>query len=120
MFDNDELFDNEEIEEFLGSDNARLFNLAITSTIYEALNTLKSKNSYNDSVNNYTIDTCYTLDCGWETGISYDKNPWIIVAYYPDEEKAKAGHALWCAICYSNPTQAFSVQTKRYESFIEE
>lgn len=117
MFDNDELFNNEEYEEFFNSDNAELFNLTMTTALYEALNTLKSKNSYNDIINHYTIDTCYTIDCGWETGISFDGNPWIIVANYADEEKAKAGHALWCAICHYNPTKAFSVQTKRYENF---
>lgn len=74
-----------------------------------------------DEVNNYTIDTCYTVDCGWETAVWYDNYPMIIVARYPDEESAKQGHAAWVDTCTTNmPTHAFSVQTDCIESFMEE
>jgi hypothetical protein len=74
-----------------------------------------------DEVNNYTIDTCYTLDCGWETAVWYMDYPMIIVARYPDKEMAVQGHNEWVETCTTNcPTHAFSVQTDRIESFMEE
>ena len=74
-----------------------------------------------DEVNNYTIDTCYTLDCGWETAVWYMNYPMIIVALYPDKEMATQVHNEWVDSCTTNcPTHAFSVQTERIESFMEE
>lgn len=72
-------------------------------------------NAYNNEIDNYTIDTCYTLDCGWETAIWKGEGEVIIVAYYENEEKAKIGHTLWCTICQSKPTRVWSVQTQQYE-----
>ena len=74
-----------------------------------------------DEVNNYTIDTCYTIDQGWETAVWYMDYPMIIVARYPDKEMATQGHNEWVETCTTNcPTHAFSVQTDRIESFMEE
>ena len=74
-----------------------------------------------DEINNYTIDTCYTVDQGWETAVWYKNYPMIIVARYPDKETAAQGHQSWVETCTTNrPTHAFSVQTDRIESFMEE
>lgn len=74
-----------------------------------------------DEVNNYTIDTCYTIDQGWETAVGYMEYPLIIVARYPNKEMAAQGHNEWVETCTTNcPTHAFSVQTDRIESFMEE
>lgn len=74
-----------------------------------------------DEVNNYTIDTCYTIDQGWETAVWYMEYPMVIVARYPDKETAQQGHNNWVETCRENcPTHAFSVQTDRLESFMED
>lgn len=74
-----------------------------------------------DEVNGYTIDTCYTIDQGWETAVWYEDYPMIIVARYPNKEMAAQGHQNWVETCTTNqPTHAFSVQTDRIESFMEE
>lgn len=74
-----------------------------------------------DEVNNYTIDTCYTIDQGWETAVWYMDYPMIIVARYPDKETAVQGHKNWVDTCTTNcPSHAFSVQTDRIESFYTE
>lgn len=74
-----------------------------------------------DEVNNYTIDTCFTIDQGWETAVWYMDYPMIIVARYPDKDTAIKGHQTWVETCTTNcPTHAFSVQTDRFESFMEE
>ena len=71
----------------------------------------------NDTVNDYIIDTCHTLDCGYETGVCKGSGAWIIVQRYPDRESAEKGHKIWQAICAANPAGAISVQTNRYEEF---
>jgi hypothetical protein len=74
-----------------------------------------------DEINDYTIDTCYTIDQGWETAVWYKDYPMIIVARHPDKETATQGHNAWIETCTANrPTHAFSVQTDRIESFMEE
>lgn len=74
-----------------------------------------------DEVNNYTIDTCYTIDQGWETAVWYKEYPMIIVARYPNKEMAAQGHQNWVETCTTNqPTHAFSVQTDLIESFMKE
>lgn len=74
-----------------------------------------------DEVNNYTIDTCYTMDCGWETAVWYMDYPMIIVARYENKEQAQQGHKAWVDTCTTNcPTHAFSVQTERLEPFYKE
>ena len=74
-----------------------------------------------DVVNDYTIDTCDTADCGWETAVWYKDNPMIIVARYPNKELATQGHANWVETCRTNsPSHAYSVQTERFEPFFTE
>ena len=68
-------------------------------------------------VGNYTVDTCYTVDQGWETAVWKDDHPMIIVARYETREQAKAGHEDWCAACRLNPTSAWSVQLDAYIVF---
>ena len=72
-------------------------------------------------VNNYTIDTCYTADCGWETAVWYMDYPMIIVARYETKEQAQQGHDAWVDTCTTNcPSHAYSVQTERLEPFYVE
>ena len=74
-----------------------------------------------DEVNNYTIDTCYTNDCGWETAVWYMDYPMIIVARYETKEQAQQGHNTWVETCTANcPTHAYSVQTECLEPFYVE
>lgn len=70
-----------------------------------------------DTVGEYTIDTCETIDCGWETAIWKNDGEIIIVARYPDKEMATIGHANWVETCRSSPLAAYSVQTERIEIF---
>ena len=71
----------------------------------------------NDVVGEYTIDTCYTLDCGYETGIVKGSGHWIIVQRYETRELAEKGHAVWMAMCAAEPKGAYSVQFDIYERF---
>ena len=68
-----------------------------------------------DQVYDYTIDTCYTADCGWETAVWKDDNPMVIVARYETKEEAEEGHDDWCAVCLLQPDTVWSIQTERYE-----
>ena len=49
----------------------------------------------NEIVAGHTIDTCDTVDAGWETGIQPPKKPWVIVESYPSKKEAVSGHAKW-------------------------
>ena len=68
-------------------------------------------------VGEYIIDTCHTIDCGWETAIRKGSGDWIIVSRYENKEKAEKGHGIWAAMCTINPTKVWSVQTRKYEEF---
>ena len=70
-----------------------------------------------DTVGEYTIDTCYTLDCGWETAVWKEPNTMVIVARYPDQDTAVEGHKQWMELCEMRPRQAWSVQLNRYVEF---
>ena len=70
-----------------------------------------------DTVNDYTIDTCYTIDQGWETAVWKGSNPMIIVDRYASKEDAQKGHENWCEACKLNPSSAWSVQMECYENF---
>lgn len=96
-------------------DIAEILDIATEENIENPIILADEYNAYNNMVDNYTIDTCYTFDCGWETAIWKDDGEVIIVAYYENEEKAKIGHTLWCAICQSKPSKVWSVQTQHYE-----
>jgi hypothetical protein len=73
-----------------------------------------------DTVGEYTIDTCYTIDQGWETAVWKNDHPMIIVGRYASKEDAQQGHKDWCEVCKLEPNSAWSVQTERIESFGEE
>ena len=70
-----------------------------------------------DIVGDYTIDTCYTIDQGWETAVWKGSNPMIIVGRYASKEDAQEGHENWREICKLNPSTAWSVQMECYENF---
>lgn len=70
-----------------------------------------------DIVNDYTIDTCYTIDQGWETAVWKGSNPMIIVGRYASKEDAQEGHENWREICKLNPSSAWSVQMECYKNF---
>ena len=91
----------------------------IYSTLFGALfgNYATAEKVGRDTVGEYTIDTCYTLDQGWETAVWKGSNDMIIVARYPDKESAQEGHEDWVAACALNPTGAGSVQCDEYEEF---
>ena len=72
-----------------------------------------------DTVGDYTIDTCYTIDQGYETAVWVEGGEIIIVQRYPNRELAEKGHKVWCATCTCKPEKVYSVQTDRYESFYE-
>ena len=96
---------------------------SLESTLFGILMGINNRSEVigRDEVNNYTIDTCYTIDQGWETAVWYMEYPMIIVARYPDKEMAEQGHKNWVETCRTNcPTHAFSVQTDRLESFYAE
>ena len=70
-----------------------------------------------DTVGEYIIDTCCTIDQGWETAVWKNNGDMIIVGRYPSKEHAKVGHIHWCAACALNPIKAWSVQTDSYKYF---
>lgn len=70
-----------------------------------------------DTVGDYTIDTYYTLDQGWETAVWKDDHPMIIVGRYATQEDAQRGHEDWCEACKLNPSQAWSVQMDEIVNF---
>ncbi len=62
------------------------------------------KDVFNEVVEGYTVDTCNTVDTGWETGIKAPKGAkslgyggWIIVESYPSRDDAEKGHDKWVA-----------------------
>lgn len=73
-----------------------------------------------DEVGDYTIDTCYTLDAGWETAVWKGDGDTIIVGRYASKEGAAKGHEDWVAVCELCPTQVWSIQYDRYEKFERE
>lgn len=94
---------------------------SLESTLFGILFNKRDKVVGNDTVNGYLIDTCYTIDQGWETAVCYKENDWIIVARYPDRAMAEQGHKNWVETCTTNmPTHAFSVQNDCLESFMGE
>ena len=81
----------------------------------------RSEDVGNDTINGYTIDTCYTIDQGWETAVWYKNSEIVIVGRYPDKETAAQGHREWVETCTTNkPMMVYSVQTDRFESLRED
>ena len=71
----------------------------------------------NDKVDDYTVDTCYTTDAGYETGIVKNDGEWIIVKRYPSREAAEEGHKEWMEFCLTSPSSAYSVQLDKTVRF---
>ncbi len=71
-----------------------------------------------DYIKDYTIDSCFTFDEGYETAIKKNKGNWIIVENYSSFERMKTGHKKWCKLCEKEqPTAVYSIQTDEVEKF---
>ena len=71
----------------------------------------------NDIIGDYTIDTCDTVDQGYETAIWKDDGDIIIVERYPNKMRAEVGHSKWCEFAKTNPKFVYSVQLDEYINF---
>lgn len=72
------------------------------------------------NINDYTIDSCYTFDEGYETAIWYKDNDMVIVERYSNKEDMSKGHQKWCDFCKNNPKEVYSVQYDETVSLVEE
>lgn len=68
-------------------------------------------------VGDYTIDTCDTVDQGYETAMWKGDGDIIIVERYPNKERAEAGHTKWCEFAKTNPEYVYSVQMDEHVNF---
>ena len=71
----------------------------------------------NDIIGDYTIDTCDTVDQGYETAMWKDDGDIIIVERYPNKMRAEIGHSKWCEFAKTNPKFVYSVQIDEYVNF---
>lgn len=71
----------------------------------------------NDIIGDYTIDTCDTVDQGYETAMWKDDGDIIIVERYPNKMRAEIGHSKWCEFAKTNPKFVYSVQLDEYVNF---
>ena len=71
----------------------------------------------NDIIGDYTIDTCDTMDQGYETAMWKDDGDIIIVERYPNKMRAKVGHSKWCEFAKTNPKFVYSVQLDEFVNF---
>lgn len=71
----------------------------------------------NDIIGDYTIDTCDTIDQGYETAMWKDDGDIIIVERYPNKMRAEIGHSKWCEFAKTNPKFVYSVQVDEYVNF---
>lgn len=90
---------------------------SIEQLIYGLFNNNRHDVVGRDEVNDYTIDTCYTADAGYETAIMKDGGYWIVVARYSSREDAKRGHDDWTDFCLTAPLSVYSVQLDRTVRF---
>lgn len=70
-----------------------------------------------DVIGDYTIDTCYTVDQGYETAMWKDDGDIIIVERYPNKMRAEIGHSKWCEFAKTNPKFVYSVQLDEFVNF---
>lgn len=70
-----------------------------------------------DVIGDYTIDTCDTVDQGYETAMWKDNGDIIIVERYPNKMRAEIGHSKWCEFAKTNPKFVYSVQLDEYVNF---
>ena len=71
----------------------------------------------NDIIGDYTIDTCDTVDQGYETAMWKDDGDIIIVERYPNKMRAEIGHSKWCEFAKTNPKFVYSVQLDELVNF---
>ena len=71
----------------------------------------------NDVIGDYTIDTCDTVDQGYETAMWKDDGDIIIVERYPNKMRAEIGHSKWCEFAKTNPKFVYSIQVDEYVNF---
>ena len=77
----------------------------------------KADKAGHDTVGDYTIDTCDTMDQGYETAMWKGDGDIIIVERYPDKARAEAGHTKWCEFAKTNPEHVYSVQMDQHVNF---
>lgn len=70
-----------------------------------------------DVIGDYTIDTCDTVDQGYETAMWKDNGDIIIVERYPNKMRAKIGHSKWYEFAKTNPKFVYSVQLDEFVNF---
>ena len=70
-----------------------------------------------DVIGDYTIDTCDTVDQGYETAIWKGDGDIIIVERYPNKMRAEVGHSKWCEFAKTNPKFVYSVQLDEFVNF---
>lgn len=70
-----------------------------------------------DVIGDYTIDTCDTMDQGYETAMWKGDGDIIIVERYPNKERAEAGHTKWCESAETKPKAVYSVQVDAHVNF---
>ena len=70
-----------------------------------------------DIIGDYTIDTCDTVDQGYETAMWKDDGDIIIVERYPNKMRAEIGHSKWCEFAKTNPKFVYSVQLDEFVNF---
>lgn len=70
-----------------------------------------------DVIGDYTIDTCDTVDQGYETAMWKDDGDIIIVERYPNKMRAEVGHSKWCEFAKTNPKFVYSVQLDEFVNF---
>lgn len=90
---------------------------SIEQLIYGLLNNNRNDIVGRDEVEDYTVDTCYTADAGYETAIMKDGGDWVIVARYSSYEAAEEGHKKWNEFCMTAPSSVYSVQLDRTVRF---
>ena len=71
----------------------------------------------NDVIGDYTIDTCDTVDQGYETAMWRGDGDIIIVERYPNKMRAEVGHSKWCEFAKTNPKFVYSVQLDEFVNF---
>ena len=71
----------------------------------------------NEVIGDYTIDTCDTVDQGYETAMWKGDGDIIIVERYPNKMRAEVGHSKWCEFAKTNPKFVYSVQLDEFVNF---
>ena len=67
-------------------------------------------------INDYTIDTAYSSDYGYETAIWKNDSDIAIVERYEDKSEAIEGHNKWVEFCKTNPSKVWNIQ---YDEYLE-